>query len=582
MASSEPSRPILLPQNRKLRHLQGIYIRNLTLLRPRGQTIDDAALNKSPQKLEALREPQLHHAQSSGDLRPVKPRRTSTNWVGASPGIRQKKLEDVIDSRMADAFFTLHCAGQEDPIYISEVVEKAMNPTFRFFDLSVFGPATTRLDTVTVKVWVKRQDFTPLIEEEVNLQSLQFIGTLENHTFPPNCILFHLTDGIYTIDLASKPPTPKPASSLPTSSYSALMRLSNLDESIQDALATREALAAQINAILTEAPSLEAPQAQETVALSNRYITASRKLLKYSIRHRNELRTSIAARRNAMKAGLEVQARAQEDVNNAQEKLEACRATLSTTISQIHGQRRRICEELMQIFPIEPTSHPLLFTICGIPLPNTAFEDSNSQQEDLISAALGHVAQLVNALQYYLSVPLPYPITPFGSRSIIHDQISILQELQRTFPLYMKGTVRFRFDYGVFLLNKDIEALAESQGLKVLDIRQTVPNLKYLLYVCSAGQEELPERKRGGIRGLLTGRSSLAGSRRNSNESVEGGLQGDAVRRAIENGDLGNRNGNGNGTGKGKGVIKTKELNSFGTGYGQTLRTSGLRENAIR
>ena len=145
--ASETSRPLLLPQNRKLRHLRGVYLRNLTLSRPRGRTIDDAALNKTPQKLEALREPQLHHAQSSGDLRPPKLRRRSTVWSGASPGFRQKKLEDVIDSRMADTFFSLHCEGQEDPIYISEVVEKAMNPTFRFFDLSGFGPATTRLDT---------------------------------------------------------------------------------------------------------------------------------------------------------------------------------------------------------------------------------------------------------------------------------------------------------------------------------------------------------------------------------------------------------------------------------------------------
>merc|ERR1712093_638904 len=150
----EASRPLLLPQNRKLRHLQGIYVRNLTLSRPRGRTIDDGELNKTPQKLEALRASgTLHHAHSSGDLRPPKLRRRSSNWVGATPDFRQKKLEDVIDSRMADTFFTLHCAGQEDPIYISEVVEKAMNPTFRFFDLSSFGPATTRLHTVPSCGW---------------------------------------------------------------------------------------------------------------------------------------------------------------------------------------------------------------------------------------------------------------------------------------------------------------------------------------------------------------------------------------------------------------------------------------------
>ena len=584
---SEPPRPLLLPQNRKLRHLQGIYLRNLTFTRPRGRTIDDAALNKSPQKLESLREPQLHHAHSSSELRPPKLRRRSSAWVSETPNYRQKKLEDVIDSRMADTFFSLHCWGQEDPIYISEVVEKAMNPTFRFFDLSGFGPATTRLDTLVVKIWVKRTDFTMLVEEEVNLQSLQFIGTLENHTFPPNCILFHLVDGIYTINISSKPPKHKPAPELPTSSYSALMRLSNLDESIQDALATREEIAKQINDILQSSPINEAPQAQEEAILSSRYVVASRKLLKQSMRRRSELKASIEARSVAIKSGNEVQNHAQEDVKSAQEKLLDCRALLEKATAAMHGQRRRICEELMVIFPIEPTDHPLLFTICGLPLPNSSYDDAD---EDVISAALGYVARLVDMLQYYLSVPLPYPISAFGSRSIIHDPISLLADNARTFPLYLKSTIRFRFDYGVYLLNKNIECLAESQGLRVVDIRQTAPNLKYLLYVCSAGQEELPERKRGGVRGLLAGRAGRTtpaiGSRRGSADSTGSvGVAADQARKALELGSTGKGKGkgiDGKGNGNGNGSKELRTTLPFRDENKMSLRTSGLRESVGR
>ena len=579
---SEPPRPLLLPQNRKLRHLQGIYLRNLTFTRPRGRTIDDAALNKSPQKLESLREPQLHHAHSSSELRPPKLRRRSSAWVSETPNYRQKKLEDVIDSRMADTFFSLHCWGQEDPIYISEVVEKAMNPTFRFFDLSGFGPATTRLDTLVVKIWVKRTDFAMLVEEEVNLQSLQFIGTLENHTFPPNCILFHLVDGIYTINISSKPPKHKPAPELPTSSYSALMRLSNLDESIQDALATREEIAKQINDILQSSPINEAPQAQEEAILSSRYVVASRKLLKQSMRRRSELKASIEARSVAIKSGNEVQNHAQEDVKSAQAKLLDCRALLEKATAAMHGQRRRICEELMVIFPIEPTDHPLLFTICGLPLPNSSYDDAD---EDVISAALGYVARLVDMLQYYLSVPLPYPISAFGSRSIIHDPISLLADNARTFPLYLKSTIRFRFDYGVYLLNKNIECLAESQGLRVVDIRQTAPNLKYLLYVCSAGQEELPERKRGGVRGLLAGRvgrtTPAIGSRRGSADSTGSvGVAADQARKALELGSTGKGKGKGNGNWNGSKELRTTL--PFRDENKMSLRTSGLRESVGR
>ncbi|KAF7960983.1 hypothetical protein EAE96_000653 [Botrytis aclada] len=588
--SSEASRPLILPQNRKLRHLQGIYVRNLTLSRPRGKTIDDAGLNKSPQKLEALRrESQLHHAQSSGDLRPsARTRRSSSNWVGASPSIRQKKLEDVRDSRMADSFFTLHCEGQDDPIYISEVVEKAMNPTFRSFDLSSFGPATTRLDTVIVKIWVKRQDFVPLIEEEVNLQSLQFLGRLENHPFPPNSIIFQLVDGIYTIDLTSKPPRPRPSIALPTSSYNALMRLSNLDESIQDALATREQLTSQINDILTNntSPSTYIPVAKESLALAKRYVTTSRKLLHQSQSRQHDLESSISSRRAAISSGYAVQSAAETDVQNAQEHLNNSRTLLTNTKSLIRDHRRRLCEELIEIYPIEPTSHPLLFTICGLPLPNTTDDDSiSSADEDVVAAALGYVAQLVNHLQYYLGVPLPYPITPHASRSLIQDTISLVQDRQRIFPLYPQSVIRFRFDWGVFLLNKNIEALAESQGLRVLDIRQTVPNLKYLLYVCSAGSEELPERKRGGVKGLLIGGAGTIreGSRRGSQDSALTAGVGDAVRKALEhaNGGIGLGSGMENGAGNGdaqaahNGQIQKKPLGIAR----HSLRTSGLREN---
>jgi len=131
--SADSPRPLLLPQNRKLRHLRAIFLRNLTFTRPRGRTIDDAALNKSPAKLEALREaPNLHHAHSSEDLRPLGGRRRSTNLANSNPLTRQKRIEYNYDDKLADAFFTLHVDENEDPIYISEVAEKAAVRPTRF------------------------------------------------------------------------------------------------------------------------------------------------------------------------------------------------------------------------------------------------------------------------------------------------------------------------------------------------------------------------------------------------------------------------------------------------------------------
>ena len=67
----------------------------------------------------------------------------------------------------------------EEPIYVSEVVEKAMNASFRFFDLNVYGPAVTRLDELTLKYWAKTEDmdqYILLVELQLCLRSLQFIG----------------------------------------------------------------------------------------------------------------------------------------------------------------------------------------------------------------------------------------------------------------------------------------------------------------------------------------------------------------------------------------------------------------------
>ena len=170
VSSSSRERPWLLPsvctlpdmlvvsnhslQNRKLRHLQGITIRNLTLVsspgRHRGKTFDDEAIPstlKSPAKVLAQRESKkLEHSRSSSDLRfsdgsashgngdlrekklqakPSRPsflsglrRRSTLDWSGASPLERQKKLEDATGGRMADTFFSLHVTNKDGIVSI--------------------------------------------------------------------------------------------------------------------------------------------------------------------------------------------------------------------------------------------------------------------------------------------------------------------------------------------------------------------------------------------------------------------------------------------------------------------------------
>ncbi|KIW00287.1 uncharacterized protein PV09_08177 [Verruconis gallopava] len=599
-AYAQRGRPWLYPYNRRLRHLHGISIRNLALslaqTRPRGNTtVDDAALPtslRSPAKALAQQEQKtLEHSRSITDLKALaesedsgdgdtlnmgsskKPvstsegvqrndaspskrpptlrrlrRRSTIDWQNSSSLYRQKKLEDAIGANMADVFFSLHVPDhhrhdggvkpEDEPVYISEVVPRTMNPDFRFFDLNeAAGPAVSRGEDLVVKVWARNTggggagggDYQFLLEMHVNLRSLQFIGkSIEGFTqpLPQNCVLFHMKDGVYTSFLdnftggpsssmvAPPPRTLSMTQVLPSSSYDALMRLGTLDECIQDALATRARLEREINAILDR--STEATREMHQVGVrmnalehTNEAVHLERRRLAAAKRRRDELRSRLAQRRDSIQAGYSaMRTDGEKDLASLAKETAVRTDELSAVAEETLGQRRRICEDLQRIYPITPLPHKTLhFAIASLPLPNSPFADTSVAEAEATAAALGHVALLVDHLQYYLSTPLPYPVTVRGSTSTILDPISEVAggagKDSRVYPLFGGRGPRFRFEFGVFLLNKNVERLSERLGLRVLDLRQTLPNLKYLLYVATAGSGEVPERKKGGIRGFL-------------------------------------------------------------------------------
>ena len=309
-----------------------------------------------------------------------------------------------------------------------------------------------------------------------------------------------------------------------TSSFDALMRLSNLDDCIQDALSTRENLAAQIKDLLAKhRQAIEtidsASQAQESLAASKRSLLTSRKQLKSAQSRRSDMQSSLETRRAAIVSGVRSQEKAQSHLTSAQSSLSTRRNLLQNTATELSGQIRRVCEDLLQIYPIEPVpKKPLLFTVRGLPLPNATSPSLSSTEADpaATAAALSLVAHMTQLLSFYLSTPIPYTPVVHGSTSTILDPIStsLHSLLARTFPLYQKGAVPFRFEYAVFLLNTDIELLMSRQGLRMVDQRHTLPNLKYLLYVLTTGKGELPIRKKRAL-----GDGGLLGRRKGSDET---------------------------------------------------------------
>ncbi|CAA7260021.1 unnamed protein product [Cyclocybe aegerita] len=167
------------------------------------------------------------------------------------------------------------------------------------------------------------------------------------------------------------------------------------------------------------------------------------------------------------------------------------RNRLTTLREDIHSAQTSLLSTLATIFPIELYSPPdLLFTILDVPLPiplssndpgpPLSLPDHKDVTEDAVATALGYVAQILQILAGYLEKNLVYPVTCIGSRSLIRDGISAMVG-PRMFPLFSKGVDTYRFEYGVFLLNKDIEMLMADRDLRALDMRHTLPNLKNLL-----------------------------------------------------------------------------------------------------
>lgn len=74
----------------------------------------------------------------------------------------------------------------EEPVYVSEIVEKTMNPTFRHVDWTHCGPGVTRLDQVCIRIWVKGgkvEEWQQLLQLELHLPGLQYLGKSVGGTY---------------------------------------------------------------------------------------------------------------------------------------------------------------------------------------------------------------------------------------------------------------------------------------------------------------------------------------------------------------------------------------------------------------
>ncbi|KAG6857648.1 hypothetical protein H0H87_010217 [Tephrocybe sp. NHM501043] len=219
----------------------------------------------------------------------------------------------------------------------------------------------------------------------------------------------------------------------------------------------------------------------------------------------DNLRNKLQARREEIRQRKQMlrlaRVQLQRDVEaefTLEEEMIQDRAQHSSLCARFSPTRTTLIGILSSIYPIDLLSPPdLLYTILDVPLPiplsssdpapPLTLSSHKDVNEDSVATALGYAAQVIQLLSAYLGKSLVYPVTCIGSRSLIRDNISAMVG-PRMFPLYSKGVDTYRFEYGVFLLNKDIELLMADRDLRALDMRHTLPNLKNLLLTLTDGE----------------------------------------------------------------------------------------------
>ena len=139
-------------------------------------------------------------------------------------------------------------------------------------------------------------------------------------------------------------------------------------------------------------------------------------------------------------------------------------------------RQKELVNELHEMFDITQKDYPHCY-IKGVELPNSVFKGFDDEK---IATALGLTAHYLTVVADILDVHLRYPLFPRSSRSIVVDIVSINIDGHREFPLFEKGSEKVRFEYGVFLLNKNIEQLMNRLGLLVKNLRNTLPNIMLL------------------------------------------------------------------------------------------------------
>ncbi|KAJ4442138.1 hypothetical protein ANN_12004 [Periplaneta americana] len=464
----------------------------------------------------------------------------------------------------ASFYYTLHLTTMSAPFYTSEKLESD-NPKWAEIEV---GDLTCHVNAavngIVVRLWLHREGEQ---DHVITVWGVYFSGLVylgPKLLFDPavlklNTIVFHMHGGYFTASECLKEAAPpkirntsvvvSAADARPSYNVNLLLRLHTIQQAIKKQMLAAQNLREKIsvggftanesreNAVLRRLLNKSRPKAPERQEMMR--VRKQVELVRFRVsmlsyeksRKQTELqrleKTKSVLLENNHERGLKLMDRYQnlhkdmEHLKEWKKNFVDMREAFLHTNAQLTFRRKQLISELNLIYPIVQAEDK--FTICGVHLPNS--EDFPGNDEVMISVALGFAAHLVQMISVFLQLPLRYPIIHFGSRSKIVDYVAEkIPDKDREFPLFFRGKDKLEFNYGVYLLNKNIAQLRWYFNLPTQDLRATLPNLSALLHF-RPGPNMLETHHR-----TLSG-SSLDLRSSSQNASPVGSLQAGILRR---------------------------------------------------
>ncbi|KAI8816774.1 UV radiation resistance protein and autophagy-related subunit 14-domain-containing protein [Fimicolochytrium jonesii] len=405
---------------------------------------------------------------------------------------------------LLDAYYTLspvdtaRSQPDDSPFYISEVIEASRNPKWQSVDRSACSRQTPWSGSQFVlKVWAAKHSEKPFgccDEVVVDLQRLKCIRTSIDHepqASERNAIFLEIGGRFYVP--ARDMPASESDHSEPTkvSVHSAASRNSYSYETLMAVLAAQRELCHEqqdVSGLIEKAEEIcskhrsRRDRMEQHRHLSHR-LNLIREKLKVDTEEVEKLRkdaSDLPKKRLSSEEGLssfwEELVEQTSELRQDHMSLGETEESVASMAAEIRRRRKDLIAGAASILPIDSDGDA--WTIRGLRLPNSNFA---GHDDDQIATALGFSSHLLNMIAHYLDVPLRYPLRSMSSRSTVTDTVSEHYTGSKILPLYSKGVERIRFDYAVFLLNKDIEQLMNHLHLPVVNLRHTLANMRAII-----------------------------------------------------------------------------------------------------